>query len=417
MKLELGYGSTFQTVEIPERNLIGILTPNPIERTFTGEAEVLRALREPIGTACLRDIVRPGEKIAIVTSDITRPMPTRKVLPAILEELGSAGVRDGDITLVFALGSHRPQTKEECRAAAGDEAFRRIRCINSDPSDFVHLGTTTRGTPVDITRVVAEADRRVLLGNIEYHYFAGYSGGAKALMPGVSTREAIRANHSLMTESTSCAGNLSGNNLRADIEEAETFCRADFILNVVLDEHKEIIKAVAGDVTLAHREGCRFLDTLYSKQIERRADIVVVSQGGAPKDMNLYQTQKALDNAKYAVRKGGTIILIGACSEGLGESTFARWMREAPSADSLIERVRTDFQLGGHKAAAIAMVLRDARVYLVSELPDETVRSCFLTPAHSAQAALESALGELGPDATVLVMPYGGSTLPRCLVP
>lgn len=186
----------------------------------------------------------------------------------------------------------------------------------------------------------------------------------------------------------------------------------DFILNVVLNERKEIIRAVAGDPVAAHRAGCAFLDTLYLKKIDRRADIVVVSQGGAPKDLNLYQTQKALDNAKHAVRRGGTVILVGSCREGYGERVFAQWLSEARDAHSLIERVRTDFRLGGHKAAAIAMVLEEAKVVLVSDLPDEEVHRAFLTPARSAQEALDAALAEYGPEASVLVMPYGGSTLP-----
>ncbi|MGM9521484.1 MAG: nickel-dependent lactate racemase [Oscillospiraceae bacterium] len=413
MELELGFGTGVQKVSIPDKNLACVLVPNEVKKELTGEAEVRRALSEPIGTPRLRDIVMPGEKIAIVTSDITRPMPTYTVMPPLLEELYSAGISKEDITLVFALGSHRRHTQEEQRHLAGEFAFSQIRCVDGDPTDCVHLGTTRRGTPVDITRVVAKADRRICLGNIEYHYFAGYSGGAKAIMPGVSTRAAIQSNHSRMVEKTSCAGNLTGNNVREDIEEATDMCGVDFILNVVLDEHKQIIKAVAGDVTQAHRAGCRFLDTLYLKEIDRRADIVIVSQGGAPKDLNLYQTQKALDNAKHAVKKGGIIILVGSCREGLGEKTFESWMESAPTAHSLIERIQTDFQLGGHKAAAIAMVLEDADIYLVSELPPEKVKSLFLKPADSVQQALHEAFSRLGADASVLVMPYGGSTLPR----
>ncbi len=411
MKFELGFGHTTQTVEVPDGNLMAVLTPNDVPRGLTGESEVRRALENPIGTPRLREIVRPGERIAIVTSDVTRPMPTRTVLPALLEELHAAGVEDRDVTLVYALGSHRRQSEEERRRLAGP-AFDRIRCVDSDPEDCVRLGFTKRGTPVDITRTVAEADRRILLGNIEFHYFAGYSGGAKALMPGVSSREAIQRNHRLMTEASSRAGKLAGNGLREDIEEAAALCGADFILNVVLDEHKEIVRAVCGDVTAAHREGCKFLDTLYLKELPRRADIVLVSQGGAPKDLNLYQTQKALDNARHAVRKGGSVILVGSCREGLGEAVFERWLREAPDAHSLIERVERDFQLGGHKAAAIAMALEDAEVTLVSELPDGTVRGCFLTPAKTAREALDAAFARLGPEAAVAVMPYGGSTLP-----
>lgn len=397
---------------MPDKNLAGVLMPNQVERGLVGEAEVRRALESPIGSPRLREIVRPGEKIALVTSDITRPMPTWKVMPALLDELYAAGVRPEDITLVFALGSHRAQRPEERRHLAGERAYSEIKCIDSDPEDCVHLGVTSRGTPVDIFRPVAEADRRICLGNIEYHYFAGYSGGAKALMPGVSTRAAIQANHARMVEETSCAGNLVSNNLRADIEEAGEIVGIDFILNVVLDEHKEIIRAVAGDKVKAHREGCRFLDTLYLKKLPARADIVVVSQGGAPKDLNLYQTQKALDNAKHAVKKGGAVILAGSCREGYGERVFSEWIAAAPDAHSMIERVKSDFQLGGHKAAAIAMVLENAKVVLVSELPDEQVRAAFLEPAGSAQEALDRALEAYGEDATVLVMPYGGSTLP-----
>ena len=415
MKLRFGCGTGFQEVDVPDKNLIGELHANDVPTELTGEAEVERALREPIGSPRLKDIVHPGEKIAIITSDVTRPMPTYKVMPALLDELYAGGVRKEDVTLVFALGSHRNHTDAEQRKLAGERAWNEIRCVDSDPNDCVSFGVTSRGTPVDITRVVAEADRRICLGNIEYHYFAGYSGGAKAIMPGVSTRAAIQANHSRMVLPEAKAGALETNPLRMDIEEAAAMVGVDFIVNVVLSEHKEILKAVAGDVTKAHREGCRFLDRLYRKELTEAADIVIVSQGGAPKDLNLYQTQKALDNAKHAVKDGGVIILIGSCKEGLGERTFEEWMTTAPTAHSLIERIGREFKLGGHKAAAIAMVLEKAEVDLVSDLDDDFVRSVFLTPYRSAQEALDHAFEKLGPDATVLAMPYGGSTLPTVI--
>jgi nickel-dependent lactate racemase len=412
MKLRFGFGTGFQEVDVPDKNLIAELHANDVPVELTGEAEVRRALIAPIGSPRLKDIVHPGEKIAIITSDITRPMPTFMVMPALLDELYAGGVRKEDVTLVFALGSHRKHTEAEQKKLAGERAWNEIKCVDSDPDDCVHYGTTSRGTPVDITRVVAEADRRICLGNIEYHYFAGYSGGAKAIMPGVSTRAAIQANHSRMVLPEAKAGALETNPLRMDIEEAGAMVGIDFIVNVVLSEHKEILKAVAGDATEAHRAGCRFLDRLYRKELKEPADIVLVSQGGAPKDLNLYQTQKALDNAKHAVKDGGVIILIGSCREGLGEKTFEQWMTEADSAHSLIERIGREFKLGGHKAAAIAMVLERAEVDLVSELDDDFVRSIFLKPYKTAQEALDHAFSKLGPDARVLAMPYGGSTLP-----
>ncbi|MBR3178242.1 MAG: nickel-dependent lactate racemase [Lachnospiraceae bacterium] len=415
MKLTFGFGTGYQEVTVPEHNFIGELHANEVPVGLTGEAEVIRALHNPIGTPRLKDLVHPGETVAIVTSDVTRPMPTWKVMPALLDELYAAGIRKEDITLVFGLGSHRKQTPEEHKKLAGERAFREIRCVDSDPEDCISLGTTSRGTPVDITRVVAEADRRICLGNIEYHYFAGYSGGVKAIMPGVSTRAAIQANHSRMVLPECCAGAIDTNPLRLDIEEAGAMLGVDFIVNVVLSEHKEILCAVAGDPVKAHREGCKFLDKLYRKELKEPADIVLVSQGGAPKDLNLYQTQKALDNAKHAVKDGGVIILIGSCKEGMGEKTFEEWMTTAPTPESLIERIGRDFKLGGHKAAAIAMVLQKAEIDLVSDLDDDFVRSIFLTPQPSAQAALDHAFEKLGKDATVLAMPYGGSTLPSIM--
>lgn len=414
-ELEFGIGRRTEKVLVPEKNLVGILRAAAAEAPASEEAEIRRALAEPIGSKMLREIVRPGEKIAIISSDVTRPMPTAKVMPALLDELYAAGVKGEDITLVFALGSHRRQSDEEKRRLAGERAWAEIRCVDSDPDDCVHLGVTKAGTPVDITRVVAQADRRICLGNVEYHYFAGYSGGAKAVMPGCSTRAAIQSNHSMMIRPEACAGNLKTNPVRADIEEAAALCGVDFILNVVLGEHKEILRAAAGDVTAAHRALCAFLDTIYLKELPQAADIVLVSQGGAPKDLNLYQTQKALDNARHAVREGGIIILIGSCREGLGERVFEQWMTTSPSPESMIERIGRDFQLGGHKAAAIAMTLRKAKIFLISDLEDDFVRSIFLTPQPSAQAALDEAFRQLGAEAKVLAMPFGGSTLPRII--
>ena len=413
MRIDMGYGKTMQSVMIPDENLLDVLTPNPFEYGLQGEAEIERALKEPIGSPRLGEIINPGEKIAIITSDITRPMPTAQVMPPLLDELFAVGVDPADVTLYFALGIHRKHTVEEQRKLAGERAWSEVRCVDGDVSRFKHFGKTKNGTPVDIVEEVAAADHRICLGNIEYHYFAGYSGGSKAIMPGLSTHEAIQSNHRLMVEENACAGELDNNPLRIDIEESGQMVGIDFIVNVVLDEHKKIIRAFAGDSVQAHRSGCRFLDGIYVKEISNRADIVVVSQGGAPKDLNLYQTQKALDNAKHAVKKGGIVILIGSCLEGLGEPVFEEWMLHSQSPQSMITRIKSDFQLGGHKAAAIAMVLENADIFLVSDMDPSFVSKIFLIPFASAQAALEEAFIRLGAEATVIAMPYGGSTLPR----
>lgn len=412
MKLEFGYGQGVQTVEVPEKNLLAILEANTMKHERVGQEAVQYALEHPIGSVRLGQLVKQGQKVAIVTSDISRPFPTAEVLPHVLQELYEAGIKKEDIKVVFALGSHRSHTEAEKEYLVGTKCCQEICCVDSDPNDCVHLGTTKRGTPVDITRTVAEADVRICLGNIEFHYFAGYSGGAKAIMPGVSTPDAIQQNHRMMIQQTACAGHLEDNPLRQDIEEAGDMLGIDFIVNAVLDEHKKIVFCVAGDRKAAHRVGCAYLDQMYRKEIREAADIVIVSQGGAPKDANLYQTQKALDNAKHAVKKGGTIILIGACPEGMGSRKFEQWLTQAATAHEMVERIGQEFELGGHKAAAIGMVLENAQIDLVSEMDSEFVKSIFLTPRTSAQEAFDEAIKRYGKDASVIAMPYGGATLP-----
>ncbi|HHZ00099.1 MAG TPA: nickel-dependent lactate racemase, partial [Tissierellia bacterium] len=279
MELAIGFGSIPQIVNIPDNQIIGILKANNIEIGLTGVDEVKRSLKNPIDTARLRDIVKPGEKVVIITSDITRPVPSHKIIPTILDELYEAGVKKEDISVVLALGSHRRHTEEEKIRLLGERVYNEVKCIDSDADDCVRMGVTSSGTPVDIFRLVAEADRRICVGNIEYHYFAGYSGGAKAIMPGVSTPSAIQANHSKMILDDAKAGKLEGNPVREDLEEAIKYCPIDFIVNVVLDEKKEIIYSVAGDYIKAHREGCKFLDKIYKIRLKEKADIIIVSQG------------------------------------------------------------------------------------------------------------------------------------------
>ncbi|MBQ1712010.1 MAG: nickel-dependent lactate racemase [Firmicutes bacterium] len=436
MKLEFGYGKGIQTVEVPDANVKAVMLSNEMEHQRRGADAVKYALDHPAGTPGLKELAaakmaefaaesgsaaagsgisvsaNPAPRFVIITSDISRPLPSYDVLPSVLDELSSAGVKDEQITVVFGLGSHRGHTPEEMERLVGEDVYARVKCVDSDPNDCVSFGTTRRGTPVDITRTVAEADFRIALGNVEFHYFAGYSGGYKALMPGVSTPAAIQANHSMMVRDEAKAASLEGNPIREDIEEAGAMVGLDFIVNVVLDEHKKIVYAAAGHPLAAHRDACRYLDRMYIKPVEEPADIVIVSQGGAPKDVNLYQTQKALDNASHAVKKGGTVILIGACPEGLGNKVFEEWIRAAEKPEDLLTRVRENFKLGGHKAAAIAMVLKNAEIMLVSEMDDAFVRSIFLTPMPSAQAAFDAAFAKHGPSASIIAMPFGGATLP-----
>jgi nickel-dependent lactate racemase len=412
MKYTVKFGKETVTFEIADKNLMDVILPNQVDYDLMGKDEVIRALQNPIGTDRLRNIVKPGEKIVIVTSDITRPMPSSIVLPPVIDEMKSVGIKEEDISIVLARGSHRAHTEEEKQYIVGKAIYEsKITILDSHMEQCVRLGICDHGTPVDIFKPVAQADRIICLGNIEYHYFAGYSGGAKALMPGVSSYEAIQANHSNMVKTEARAGNLSTNPVRNDIDQVGDFIKIDFIVNVILNSKKEIIKAVAGHYCKAHRIGCAFLDQLYGVELQEQADIVIVTPGGFPKDLNLYQSQKSLDNAKHAVKDGGIIILVASAREGFGEATFEDWMLHKKPQE-MIQEIRRNFKLGGHKAAAIAMVLEKARIFLVSDLESELVKNINLEPFDTVQEAIDTALQVLGEDSQILLIPAGGSILP-----
>ena len=406
----LGYDHKQIEFLVREDRLLGVLEPNHVNIQSKGEDEIKRALKCPIGTPTLKEMVKPGMKVSIITSDISRPCPSSVILPPIIDELNAAGIKDSDIVIVFALGSHRHHTEEEKMHLVGEPFYKRIECIDSDANDCIHLGKTKHGTDVDIFSRVVNSDFVICCGNIEYHYFAGYSGGAKAIMPGVSTPLAIQQNHSMMALPEARQGNILSP-VRMDVEEVASMLGIDFIVNVVLDEHKEVIYAVCGDYIKAHRVGCKFLDSMYGIKIKEKADIVICTPGGFPKDSNMYQAQKALDNAKFAVKDGGIIIWLASCKEGFGSPVFEDWMLNK-KPEERIEEIKKNFKLGGHKAAAISLVQQKARVILISDLPDDVVRKTSLEPCSSLEEAMKVADKEFGDNSKVIVMPYAGSTLP-----
>ncbi len=408
----LPYGHGDLTVEVPEADLLDVVTAAAEEAGADEAGLITSALQQPIGSPRLEELVEPGQTICVVTSDLTRPCPSDRILPHILAELDRAGVGERDVVIVMALGLHRPMTDEELVTAVGREVWERYRVINHDPDDVVQLGTTGAGTPVEVFRAVVEADFRVCLGNLEFHYFAGFSGGAKAIVPGCASRATVNANHAMMVRPEATAGRIDGNPVRLDLEEATGMVGGHFMLNVLVDSSHRICEAVAGDLTAAHRRGCEMVEARGAVSIPARADIVLVSSGGHPSDLNMYQAQKALDNAVHAVRVGGVIIWVAECGERFGNSTFETWLTEAESPGQVLERIQADFVLGGHKAAAMAAVMQQASVYLVSGLEDEVVSACGLRPFAGVDEALWAARAEVGEGATILSLPNGGSVMP-----
>lgn len=399
----LPYGKNQISVDIPSKYNVRVVKPDKAAAVADETKEIERALKAPVNSRRLSDIARAGKRAAIIVNDRTRPTPTARLLPPLFSELKECGVED--VTIVFGLGIHRKQTEDEKRAILG-ELYGRVKSVENDVNDCVYLGATKRGTPVEVFKPVVDADIVICTGTIEFHYYAGYSGGAKSILPAVSSKRSVDANHALMLDPKSCAGRLDGP-LREDIEEAGEMLGIDFILNVVLNDRKEIVFAAAGNYIDAHRKGVEFLDKFQKVKVEP-ADILIVSPGGYPKDIDIFQSHKALEHAKNAVREGGSIILVAECKEGYGNRVFEEWLKY--DKDEVIEKFKSGFVMGGHKAALIAVLTKRADLYLVSSLPDEMAKRAYFIPA-TLENALKTALAKHGENARIVVMPYGGSTL------
>jgi len=408
--ISLKYGKGAVDVKIDE-NMCTVLYPEDLPGVEDPMAEVSRSLVNPIDKAPLSDLVKGKKDVVILASDITRPSPSHILIPPIIDELNRAGISDDSIKIVFGLGYHRKHTDDEKKTLVGEEVFNRIKCIDHDIDDCVYVGTTKRGTPVEVFREVYNADFIIATGNLELHYKAGYSGGHKALLPGVCSKNTIEKNHVLMFSEGAMPGKIDGNPMREDIEEGGKLARVDFIVNAVLNSHKEIVKVVSGDPIKAHREGAKYIDKMYKRVIPEKADIVVASCGGYPKDINLYQAQKGLDNAQYSVIDGGTIILVAECREGLGEKLFSDWMVNSLSVDEPLKWIKEEFRLGAHKAAVICEVLKRADIYLVSSFDRSFTEKIFFKYAKTVQDALDEAIKKYR-DPEILVLPYANSTLP-----
>ena len=404
-------GRKEQTVSVPKRSLVSelrmILEPKPQDQIRTVEQSV----RNPYGRS-LQSIIKPGQKIVIITNDNTRPFPAEIILPVLLCELFSLKVKESDITIVFAIGCHRPLTKQEMIHLVGEQIVSSIRCVNADPEDTVNYGYTERGTPIDITRAAAEADVRICLGNVQYSCLTGYSGGSHALIPGASSLQTIRQNHGGLIRGRVFAGIDAGNPVSEDLEEAVSKTSIDFIIDVVLNSKNEIIHACSGEWKQAHAEAKHYLDSLYRQVIPFEADIVILSAGEG-EDGSLYEIIPALENAVNAVRKDGVLILAGECAEGFGNDLLCQWLKQYRQPEKLLSAVGTQFDRGIARAAATAIARRKAEIYLVSSMNPDEIKETMLKPFSLLSNAYESAVRKCGKAAKTIVIHDGNHVMPE----
>jgi nickel-dependent lactate racemase len=411
-------GEMSYPLELPPERVLGVVRPHGVTPEGSPEELVLAALK---GCAAELSRFRAGEKVVIVTSDVTRPTGSDVFLPILVAMLNEAGISDGDIEIVIALGIHRKQTEAEHRKILG-ALFGRIRVTDhecDDPGKLVYLGATSTGVPVEINRTVAEADRLILTGAVSFHYFAGFGGGRKSILPGVAGRKSCMASHFAVLnpgEGTgksplAVTGNLEGNPVHQAMYEACAMRPPDFILNTVLSADKKIVAAFAGDWREAHQRGCRFCADHFSYSISELADLVVVSCGGFPKDINTIQAHKSMEYASRALKPGGVMVFLAECRDGHGNPTFFNWFGFR-TCEELESALRKRYEINGQTAWSVKEKAQRFRIVMVSKLPDHEVAAMGITPAKDLDDAMEKAGALLPSGYRAYLIPEGGAVLP-----
>ena len=414
VKVKIPYGEKYIELTIPRENLLGVLEPRKIPPLTDPVSALRKSLRKPLNKKPLKTLVKPGDKVAIVIDDITRPLPSKVLLPVILEELEQGGVKREDITIIIATGIHRPITEDEAKYLMGDLIAKNYRWVNHDCDsyDLVFVGKTRFGNEVYINRIYAEADVKIIVSDVTLHYYAGYGGGPKSIVPGIAGRKTIYYNHSFMFKKGARIGSTEGNPVFEDIMEGAKLAGVDFTVCVVLNARKEIIGIFSGDLEAAFYSGVQLLDKMCKIPIKEKADIVISSPGGFPFDINLYQAHKGLYTAEYATKDGGTIFLIAECRNGFGNDTFITWMKKYWEYEEIMKKLKKRFILGAHKAFYVKRAVSRYRIYLYSSLDENVVRNILgMIPTENVQTALFNELKKK-PNAKILVMPYATETLP-----
>lgn len=420
MLLQFPYGKESLSCEIPDDRLQGVLTS--ALHDYVPEADqyelVERALANPIGTPPLCELAQGKHRIVLLASDHTRPVPSRAMIPPMLREL-RRGNPDADITILIATGCHRGTTREELCAKFGEEivAREKIAVHDCDEASFVEVGTLPSGGMCTLNRLVMDADLVVAEGFIEPHFFAGYSGARKSVLPGVASRQTVLANHcsEFIASPAARTGILQGNPIHRDMVWAARRARLAFIVNAVINARKEAVYAVAGDMEAAHEAGCAFLSGLCRVKA-KPADIVITTNGGYPLDQNIYQAVKGMTAAEATVRRGGVIVMLARSEDGHGGEGFYHQMADEPDMEKtlaqFLRRGRDETVPDQWQTQIFIRVLQKASVIYVSDAPDEMVRALHMTPAHSMEEALRLAEARLGnPCATVTAIPDGVSVI------
>lgn len=418
---KLKYNRRKLDINVPEEDVLKVIEPNKYVPEFPTDKEiVLNALHNPIDSPKLEDLFTAGEKVCLMVNDITRLTKSEVFIPILVDELNKTGIKYEDITILYANGLHKEMNEEEMKILVGEDVYNRVNTVQHDGvnAEFEFVGRTTKGNDVYVNKVVMEADKLILTGGIIMHHLAGYGGGRKNIIPGCAKKSTIFYNHRMMVDPKAEAGNTDHNPIHEDLMEACSFVNPDFLFNVILDHEGNIAGAVSGHWRTAHEKGCRIADKLYKVYIDEKADLVIASSGGFPKDIDLRQSKKGYYNAARAVKPGGVIICLAACSEDISREgdPFESWLEKYSTLEEVREALIKDFDIGGLNAYRTREVQNTARLILITDLDTGRLNEIKMEAytANKVQEVVDMVRSELGGHPSIIIMPQAGLTLPEC---
>jgi lactate racemase len=412
---KLAYGNEYITFQLPEAIHQDLLAPNYSAGNPDPNREVIRALRHPLGNINLANL-HGVKSVAIAINDKTRPVPNDILLPPLLAELHKSGLSPEAISLVIASGTHIPMVSSEYPLILPKEIIEKypVYSHNCDDLDLVELGVTSRGTPVLANKIFMEADLRIVTGNIEPHHFMGFSGGVKSAAVGLAGRKTINQNHALLPHPSSKSGHYFDNPMRIEVEEIGKRMTVHYALNAILNNDKEIIKVLAGDPIQVMETGIPLVRSLCQVSVDGVYDLVIASAGGYPKDINLYQSQKALTHASMITRDGGTVILLAACAEKIGSEGYRKFMDGLTSFTEVFNKFNQHgFEVGPHKAFLVARDASRVNIKLLSTIDPSTVNKLLLTPINDFNATLDQAIKNNSDSMRIAILPIATITIPE----
>ena len=413
-EIHLPFGDSFLPVTLPSDNVCSVIEAKHVPGVRDEREAIQKGLRNPIGSVKLLERIHKNDKVLIIITDNTRHCPDYKIVPVLLDELEQKVPRR-NITCIVALGLHTPLSREGLIKKLGKRIINDYKVLNHNPDQVVSLGTTSFGTPVEVNSELTKADFRISTGFIEPHFFAGFSGGRKSVAPGLSSANAIRKNHgyAMIEHPNAQAGILKGNPIHEDLVEQAKMANLDFIVNVLLNKEKQISHVFAGDPWLAHESGCDVEKGIVGVEVDHMVDIAIVTNGGAPLDLDFYQTCKGIYTASRITRPGGIIMVGSCCSNGIGPEAFRNLHSSNSSPGEVLEMIREGHHVGvAWQNQILARAQSDHAIYLLSHLADDEVKQMMVTPIHTIEQGLDKAFGILGKQAEIAVIPEGPLILP-----